>query len=591
FVPDGLNASAGTLTYRAWDQMTGSAGGTANVTTIGTGGTTAFSLVQNTVSVAATAVNDAPGLSGSLTLASVNEDATNPPGASITQLLSSSGVTLQDPDTGASLGGLAIVSNPADPATVGAWQYSTDGTNWYAIGAVSGESGAVALSASTQLRFVPVADYNGTPPALTVRAMDNSYSSGYTAGASRTIVNASINGGITAIAGATVTIGTGILSVNDAPALTSSAPASVSVAEDSNNTTAVSLGLGSVTYGKGGGADESGQTLTYTITAIPSFVTLYKADGTTPVLANATLTATELQGLKYKTVGDANGTGNITWTVTDNGQTNGVNDFKTLNQSLTVTVNAVDDIAGDSVNTNEDTALTFAASSLLGNDTFGPGATVTAVGGASHGTVSLSGGNITYTPTGDYSGSDSFTYTVTSGGVTETATVSVTVTSVNDAPTGTDKTITTNEDTGYTFAASDFGFGDGKDSPANTLTAVKITTVPGAGTLKLSGATVNAGDVISAANLGNLVFTPGTDANGAGYASFTFQVQDSGGTANGGVDLDQSANTITVNVTPVTDPSTVTLSTSGPASVVEGSTITYTATVDNAVTGTDLVLT
>src|SRR5436305_1961672 len=36
-------------------------------------------------------------------------------------------------------------------------------------------------------------------------------------------------------------------------------------------------------------------------------------------------------------------------------------------------------------------------------------------------------------------------------------------------------------------------------------------------------------------------------------ASFTFQVQDDGGTSNGGVDLDQSPNTLTVNVTSVND--------------------------------------
>ena len=39
---------------------------------------------------------------------------------------------------------------------------------------------------------------------------------------------------------------------------------------------------------------------------------------------------------------------------------------------------------------------------------------------------------------------------------------------------------------------------------------------------------------------GKLKFTPAANANGAGYATFTFQVQDDGGTANGGVDLDQS---------------------------------------------------
>src|SRR5438046_348393 len=50
-----------------------------------------------------------------------------------------------------------------------------------------------------------------------------------------------------------------------------------------------------------------------------------------------------------------------------------------------------------------------------------------------------------------------------------------------------------------------------------------------------------------------MVFTPATDANGTGYASFTFQVQDDGTTANGGVELDQAANTITFNVTSVND--------------------------------------
>ena len=50
-----------------------------------------------------------------------------------------------------------------------------------------------------------------------------------------------------------------------------------------------------------------------------------------------------------------------------------------------------------------------------------------------------------------------------------------------------------------------------------------------------------------------LTFAPAANANGTPYANFTFQVQDNGGTANGGVDLDQSANTITINVTPVND--------------------------------------
>jgi hypothetical protein len=52
-----------------------------------------------------------------------------------------------------------------------------------------------------------------------------------------------------------------------------------------------------------------------------------------------TLTTAELQGLTYKTVENAYGTGNVTWTVADNGSATG----NTLSQSLSVTVTAVND--------------------------------------------------------------------------------------------------------------------------------------------------------------------------------------------------------------------------------------------------------
>src|SRR5207247_568439 len=123
------------------------------------------------------------------------------------------------------------------------------------------------------------------------------------------------------------------------------------------------------------------------------------------------------------------------------------------------------------------------------------------------------------------------------------------VTSVNDAPAGADKTVTTNEDTAYVFAASDFGFSDTHDSPANSLLAVKVTTLPAAGSLTDNGVAVTLGQYVPVGDIngGKLRFTPAPDANGTAYASFTFQVQDDGGTSNGGVDLDQSPNTITVN--------------------------------------------
>ena len=130
---------------------------------------------------------------------------------------------------------------------------------------------------------------------------------------------------------------------------------------------------------------------------------------------------------------------------------------------------------------------------------------------------------------------------------------------MNDAPAGTNTTVTTNEDTQLTFAAANFGFTDPNDTPANALQSVVITTLPAAGTLTLSGAGFAAGTEISLANItaGNLRFQPALNAFGSPYTTFTFQVRDNGGTANGGVDLDPTPNAMTVNVLPVNDAPTV----------------------------------
>jgi large repetitive protein len=175
----------------------------------------------------------------------------------------------------------------------------------------------------------------------------------------------------------------------------------------------------------------------------------------------------------------------------------------------------------------------------------------------------ITGGKLVFTPAVDANGASyaSFTFQVqdnggtANGGVDTDATpnsITVDVTSVNDAPTGANKTVTTAENSGYTFSTSDFGFADAHDSPANNLLAVEITALPANGTLTDNGVAVTAGQFVSVADItgGKLVFTPVLNASGTSYASFDFKVQDNGGTANGGVDTAASATTITVNVTP-----------------------------------------
>ena len=145
----------------------------------------------------------------------------------------------------------------------------------------------------------------------------------------------------------------------------------------------------------------------------------------------------------------------------------------------------------------------------------------------------------------------------------QSATAEIEITAVNDAPAGANKTVATNEDTAFVFAAADFGFTDQNDSPASNFLSLKIATLPGAGTLRNNGVAVNAGDFVTKVQLdaAQLRFTPTGNGAGAGYASFTFQVRDDGGVASGGVDLDASANTLTIDVAAVNDaPTEISLS-------------------------------
>jgi hypothetical protein len=121
------------------------------------------------------------------------------------------------------------------------------------------------------------------------------------------------------------------------------------------------------------------------------------------------------------------------------------------------------------------------------------------------------------------------------------------------APSGTDRNVTILENAGYTFAAADFGFSDPGDAPPNAFLAVKLTTRAGLGVVTDDGVPVGIGQFIPLADItaGKLRFTPATNGNGLAYAAFTFQVQDSGGTANGGADLDPTPNTFLIDVTPV----------------------------------------
>ncbi|MBI5830087.1 MAG: S8 family serine peptidase [Chloroflexi bacterium] len=165
-------------------------------------------------------------------------------------------------------------------------------------------------------------------------------------------------------------------------------------------------------------------------------------------------------------------------------------------------------------------------------------------------------GALTYTPAADASGTATIAVRLTDSGGTANGgvdtsveqTFTITMKPVNDAPVGTDKTVTLDHRETYRFTTADFGFTDQHDRPSNRLKAVTIVTLPESGVLRLDGYAVAAGQVIAAEDLVNLAYRPKTNGARLVIDTLMFQVQDDGGTANGGVDLALMSNTITLRV-------------------------------------------
>ena len=125
----------------------------------------------------------------------------------------------------------------------------------------------------------------------------------------------------------------------------------------------------------------------------------------------------------------------------------------------------------------------------------------------------------------------------------------------NAAPSASNRTVATDEDTAHRFAAGEFGFTD--PDAGNRLASVKATSLPaaGRGVLRLNGADIAAADLprtVTAAELagGSFRYVPPANANGAAYAGFLFRVND--GRADSAL-----AYRMTVNVTAVNDAPTV----------------------------------
>ncbi|HIF9315456.1 TPA: Ig-like domain-containing protein, partial [Photobacterium damselae] len=325
------------------------------------------------------------------------------------------------------------------------------------------ENGQVTVNADGSWEYVPNPDFNGED-SFTVLVDDG-------------------NGGTD-----TITVTVNVTPVNDAPV-------GENVTTETQEETAVT---GQLTA-----TDADGDNLTF-------------KPGTNP--ENGQVTVNADGSWEYVPNPDFNGEDSFTVVVDDgNGGTDTI--------TVTVNVTPVNDapVGEDvSVETQEETAVTgqLTATDVDGDNlTFKPGSDPT------NGQVTVNAdGSWEYVPNSDFNGEDSFTVVVDDGnGGTDTITVTVNVTPVNDAPVGEDVSAETQEETAVTGQLT------ATDVDGDNLT-FKPGTNPENGSV-----TINAD--------GSWEYVPNPDFNGED--SFTVVVDD----GNGGTDT----ITVTVNVTPVND--------------------------------------
>ncbi|HCZ8962786.1 TPA: tandem-95 repeat protein, partial [Vibrio alginolyticus] len=266
----------------------------------------------------------------------------------------------------------------------------------------------------------------------------------------------------------------------------------------------------------------------YSIDLNTAFSDVDNADGelTFSVSGNSNIQVAIVNGIAtFTPTADWNGSEALTFTATDPSG-------ESVSQTVNFTVAPVADIVADKATVVEDTPTII---KVLGNDTFEGDDKVVSLdtnNGPANGTVSVNpDGSVTYTPNDNYHGTDSFTYIVTSGGVSESTTVNVDVTPVNDAPVATNDNAVTDEDTPVTIDV----LPNDTDIDGDTL-SIQSASVPEAqGTVEIVD--------------GKLVFTPAENFHGD--AEITYTVTD-------GSLTDQATVNVTVNAvndTPVVESS------------------------------------
>jgi T1SS-143 domain-containing protein len=501
--------------------------------------------------------NDAPVLTGpGVALGAQVEDAGAPVGAAGTKVsdlvdLPGNGGhnNVADPDAGAVTGIALTGANAAN----GTWWYSLDnGATWSNVGNVSGTQ-ALLLGENARLYFQPNADWNGSiANAITYRGWDQ------TSGAEGSKADTSVNGGTSAFSTAEVSSSLGVDAVNDAPQI--HAPAGITVDEDGSFTFA---GSNAITF-----SDVDGDVALTGSISITNGTLTFPSGGTANSITFGVTTISQLNSalanLVFKPMPNSEAPAQIHISITDNGNT-GSGGSLIATKTITIDVNPIADApiaVDDSVSATEDMPLVVSdpAQGVLANDSDpDTGDTISVVAGD----YATSGGGIihfnadgtySYTPKADFNGIDTVEYTVTdASGATDTATLTIEVAAVNDAPQiHAPADITVDEDGSFTFGGSDaitFSDVDGNVALTGSISITNGTlTFPSGGTANSIVFGVTTISQLNAA-LANLVFKP--TPNSEAPAQIHISITDNGNTGSGGSLI--ATKTITIDVNPIDD--------------------------------------
>jgi VCBS repeat-containing protein len=478
-------------------------------------------------------------------------------------------------DTALTVDAPGVLANDNDP----------DGDRLHTVVGSASSHGTVALNANGSFTYTPAANFNGSD-SFTYRANDGTVESNQ---ATVTITVTATNDGPTAVDDAystaedttlTVAAASGVLANDTDPegdtlsAVAGSGPSHGTLTRNADGsftyTPAANFnGSDSFTYrASDGTAESSPATVAITVSGVNDAPTAaadaYSTGEDTTltvdapgVLANdhdpdgdrlhtvvesapshGTLTLDTDGSFLYTPASDYNGSDAFTYRANDGTLASNL-------ATVTITITATNDrptAADDAYTTAEDTTLTVGAPGVLGNDTDPDGDRLSAVAGSgpSHGTLTRNtNGSFIYTPGANYNGTDSFTYRANDGGLESSpATVTITISPVNDAPTAANNAYSTAEDTALTVATPGVLAND-SDPDSNQLSAV-LGSGPSHGTLTLN------------AN-GSFTYTPAANFNGSD--SFTYRASDGTLTSN--------LAAVTLTVTAVNDAPTVTVAPGG----------------------------